>query len=324
MLNWLLTLKPGKEGNLANLFCLGGYLMMLFMEKVAFSEAHATIHAVLDHSNSHNHHHHGNQEGEEHSEPVLTSTPTVEAMQQVPREGLLPPGIEAEPSIASEPSMPYSLYAQSTETEEAVSIPRESSLAMGVKASLSPRSALILLTAMSFHSFFEAMALGIASDTKASLLMATSIGLHQPAESMALLIAFLKTNMPNNAIIRWLGLFSLVAPIGLATGIFVSSVASPWVEASIIAITAGTFLYVGATEVVNEEFEETKGSEKYLKFASLLGGMVSILAISKISEGIGEGHSHHHHHHLSAKDAAYNSWSFFGTSSNPSSQNAST
>ena len=141
---------------------------------------------------------------------------------------------------------------------------------MGDKASLSPRSALILLTAMSFHSFFEAMALGIASDIKASLLMATSIGLHQPAESMALLIAFLKTNMPNNAIIRWLGLFSLVAPVGLATGIFVSSVASPWVEASIIAITAGTFLYVGATEVVNEEFEEANGSEKYLKFASLV------------------------------------------------------
>lgn len=149
---------------------------------------------------------------------------------------------------------------------------------------------------MSFHSFFEAMALGIASDVKSALLMATSIGLHQPAESMALLVAFLKTSMPNRNIIKCLGLFSMVAPVGVLTGVFISRVASPWLEAAIVAITAGTFLYVGATEVVNEEFEDSKGLDKWMKFTSFLGGVVSIFMITQLSEKIG-GHSHGGHSH---------------------------
>ena len=299
---------------------------MLFVEKVAFGEAHATMHAVLDHSHSHEHsNYHENHEGVRYGESAVPTTLTAaETLQHVSQEGLLPPRNEAEASIVPGTPITYPSHMQSAEKDAAVPISMESPpLEVRNRAPLSPRSALILLTAMSFHSFFEAMALGIASDTKASFLMATSIGLHQPAESMALLVAFLKTNMPNSSIMRWLGLFSLVAPIGLATGIFVSSVASPWLEASIVAITAGTFLYVGATEVVNEEFEEAKDLEKYLKFASLVAGMASILAISKVSEGIG-GHDHqHHHHHHAMKDTVHNSWSFFGSSSNPSSQNTS-
>ena len=326
----------GLDGSVANMFCLLGYLVMLFVEKVAFSEAHATIHAVLDDGHSHDHKDGSSYEGVEHALPseAPNQTPAIaEAMQQVAKEDLLPPHIETEVTVASPtPTSQYS-QVQATDIPSAAFVtPTESesrppSQGASNKTPLSSRSALVLLTAMSFHSFFEAMALGIASDTKSAILMATSIGLHQPAESMALLVAFLKTNMPNSSVMRWLGLFSIVAPIGMAAGIFVSSIASPWLEASIVAITAGTFLYVGATEVVNEEFEETHGTEKYLKFMSFVGGMASIYAISEVSEGIGGGHDHggtdtnhhHHHHHHTAQDTAASSWSFFGSSSKASS-----
>jgi solute carrier family 39 (zinc transporter), member 1/2/3 len=122
------------------------------------------------------------------------------------------------------------------------------------------------------------MALGISTDHSSSLLLAASIGLHQPAESMALLVAFLKTGMPQATVMKWLALFSLVGPLGVTLGIFISRVASPIVEAAIVAMTAGTFLYVGATEIVGEEFDNVEGSEKWAKFAAFLGGMSTIFA----------------------------------------------
>ena len=116
----------------------------------------------------------------------------------------------------------------------------------------SSKSAIVLLLAMSIHSLMETAALGLAPDAKSAALMAMSIGLHQPAESLALLVAFLKTGMPKTAIIRWLGLFSLVGPLGVSLGIMISKIATPFAEAVIVALTAGTFIFVGATEVLIE------------------------------------------------------------------------
>lgn len=116
-------------------------------------------------------------------------------------------------------------------------------------------SAMLLCLAMTFHSFFESAALGIATDISSAVMMATSIALHQPAESIALLVAFLKTDMSATNIIVWLTCFSLVGIVGAAAGIFVSSVANPYTEAVVLSVTAGTFIYVGATEVLcNKSF----------------------------------------------------------------------
>eukprot|EP00601_Ochromonadales_sp_CCMP2298_P016788 CAMPEP_0173221364 /NCGR_PEP_ID=MMETSP1142-20121109/2681_1 /TAXON_ID=483371 /ORGANISM="non described non described, Strain CCMP2298" /LENGTH=333 /DNA_ID=CAMNT_0014149389 /DNA_START=39 /DNA_END=1040 /DNA_ORIENTATION=+ len=115
------------------------------------------------------------------------------------------------------------------------------------------QSAVALCLAMSIHSFFEAAALGLAADRKSAFMMAACIGLHQPAESLALLVAFLKSGMSKSGIALWLSAFSGVAMVGVTAGLAVQSLADPGVEAIVMAITAGTFLYVGATEIANEE-----------------------------------------------------------------------
>jgi zinc transporter 1/2/3 len=46
-----------------------------------------------------------------------------------------------------------------------------------------------------------------------------------------------------------------------------------------LAIVAGTFVYVGATEVIPEEFEDP--SNKWKKFAALMSGIVSIFFITQ-------------------------------------------
>eukprot|EP00934_Nitzschia_sp_Nitz4_P008051 Nitzschia sp. Nitz4//scaffold43_size134323//57324//58655//NITZ4_003298-RA/size134323-processed-gene-0.47-mRNA-1//-1//CDS//3329551945//8041//frame0 len=143
----------------------------------------------------------------------------------------------------------------------------------------SGRSAVILLGALAVHSVLEMVALGLADSFKDSAILTLSIALHQPAESIALLVAFLKSGMPKEQIIRFLSVFSTMGPIGVALGMAVNEFAAPVVDSIMIAIVAGTFIYVGATEVIPEEWETSE--HKWKKFISLLSGIISILVVTQ-------------------------------------------
>mmetsp|Transcript_17453 Transcript_17453/g.37712 ORF Transcript_17453/g.37712 Transcript_17453/m.37712 type:complete len:496 (+) Transcript_17453:1-1488(+) len=141
------------------------------------------------------------------------------------------------------------------------------------------RSAVILLGALAVHSILEMTALGLADTFGDSALLSLSIALHQPAESIALLVAFLKSGMPKPDIVRFLSIFSCMGPIGVAIGMAVNTFASPVVDATMLALVAGTFVYVGATEVIPEEWENSE--HKWKKFFSLISGIVIIFAITQ-------------------------------------------
>lgn len=141
------------------------------------------------------------------------------------------------------------------------------------------RGAVILLGALAVHSILEMTALGLANTFGDSALLSLSIALHQPAESIALLVAFLKSGMPKPDIVKYLSIFSCMGPVGVAIGMAVNSFATPVVDATMLAIVAGTFVYVGATEVIPEEWEDPE--HKWKKFFSLIGGIVSIFAITQ-------------------------------------------
>eukprot|EP00639_Heterosigma_akashiwo_P007595 CAMPEP_0194563382 /NCGR_PEP_ID=MMETSP0292-20121207/3468_1 /TAXON_ID=39354 /ORGANISM="Heterosigma akashiwo, Strain CCMP2393" /LENGTH=71 /DNA_ID=CAMNT_0039412317 /DNA_START=59 /DNA_END=274 /DNA_ORIENTATION=+ len=70
-------------------------------------------------------------------------------------------------------------------------------------------------------------------------------------------------------------------------------VASKAVGAVMVALAAGTFIYVGATEVIAEEFEDSEN--KWKKFGSLMAGIVIIAAVTSYTEGFHD-HSHDHAH----------------------------
>lgn len=141
------------------------------------------------------------------------------------------------------------------------------------------RSAVILLAALAVHSILEMMALGLSDSFSDSAILTVSIALHQPAESIALLVAFLKSGMPKSQIVTFLSVFTAMGPIGVALGMAVNEFAAPIVDAVILAVVAGTFVYVGATEVIPEEFETSE--HKWKKFFALMGGITSIFAITQ-------------------------------------------
>ena len=123
------------------------------------------------------------------------------------------------------------------------------------------------------------MALGLANTFANSFLLFISIALHQPAESIALLIAFLKSDLPKRQIIQFLSVFSSLRLVGILLGIYIKQYASPLLDASMLAIAASTFVYVGATEIIPEEWED--GQHKWLKFASLISGIITIFRITQ-------------------------------------------
>lgn len=270
----------GADRNLAFKFALLGYLVVFFIEKMAF-DAHSIMHEVMDDSHSHSHDH-------AHSASTSSSSNIVAEFDSNSKSTTIPNAVTLDHSHGH--------------VEHFDTVADSSAGSSSSGGSLSPKSAIVLLAAMSVHSLFETMALGLANDWTSAVMMAASIGLHQPAESIALLVAFLKTSMPRPQVMRWLALFSMVGPLGVTAGVLISKIATPLMDAIIVALTAGTFLYVGATEVVNEEFENAKGAEKWKKFGALLCGMGMILAVTMATEGweggscAAHGHGHTHTH----------------------------
>ena len=76
-----------------------------------------------------------------------------------------------------------------------------------------------------------------------------------------------------------------MGPIGVALGIAVNEFAAPIVDAAMLAVVAGTFVYVGATEVIPEEWEESE--HKWKKFGALMSGIVSIFFITQYTMTLG-------------------------------------
>ena len=78
--------------------------------------------------------------------------------------------------------------------------------------------------------------------------------------------------------------FSVMGPIGVCLGMAVKQVAPPIVDALMLATVAGTFIYVGATEVIPEEWEDQE--HKWVKFGALLFGITSIFIITQYTAGL--------------------------------------
>ena len=217
----------GSEINeaLPYMIVLGGYLLIFFVEKVAF-DAHEIMNEMEGGGGGHAH------EGDSRD-----------------------------------------TKSKATENGSVAASPQDSS------SGFTGRSAVILLGALAVHSILEMTALGLADTFGDSAMLSLAIALHQPAESIALLVAFLKSGMPKPQIVKFLSIFSAMGPIGVAIGMAVNSFASPVVDATMLAVVAGTFVYVGATEVIPEEWEDSE--HKWKKFFALISGIVSIFAITQ-------------------------------------------
>lgn len=176
-----------------------------------------------------------------------------------------------------------------------------------------------LLLAMVVHTALECMALGLMSDRRSFYLLLTAIASHKFISALALSSRFLKEGATFTQVTLTVGPFCLVAPLGVALGMTAGGV-DPWLTYMLSCAATGTFLYVGASEVIMEEFEGdircgrrdlSEAAARYIKFLVVMAavGMVSLQSMMHEHEHEGPGgeglhqhglaheHAHHGHHH---------------------------
>jgi zinc transporter ZupT len=152
-----------------------------------------------------------------------------------------------------------------------------------VKVSGSLLTPILLLISLSLHGFFEGMAMGFQGTLKDTLFLACAIIAHKWAEAFTLGISFTKAGTDKKTFLILIVIFSLFTPAGIFVGLIFPG--NELLEGIVLGLSAGTFIYVAASEVIVEEFAVSK--YKFLKFFSfLIGGIfVAILAVlEKISE----------------------------------------
>jgi len=134
----------------------------------------------------------------------------------------------------------------------------------------------ILMIALSVHSIFEGLALGLAADWASVLNMVIAIIIHKGAASSSLGISLVKT-FPNDFRLcrQLITIFALATPLGVGVGMAVANAGDIY---SIIfsSIAAGSFLYIACSEVVVEEFS-IPGNRYWKLLAFLFGATIITL-----------------------------------------------
>jgi zinc transporter 1/2/3 len=137
-----------------------------------------------------------------------------------------------------------------------------------------------LLLALSIHAFFEGIALGLLNTNREIFYMVLAIAFHKWVESLSIGINLSKSKIEKDILLTLLVIFSLTTPMGILIGILLNSIGSI-VEAIFISFSAGTFLYISASEVIVEEFALSRN--KISKFLGFILGF-SLIALITLFE----------------------------------------
>ena len=132
----------------------------------------------------------------------------------------------------------------------------------------------ILILALSMHSIFEGLALGLITDIDRLVQIAAAVVIHKSIIGFSLSVNLVQHEMETKTVVKSAILFSLMGPIGIGIGMAVlrnsteqsSSLASGILQ----GIANGTFLFVTFFEIFQRELAE-RGS-RLLKVLSMIVG----------------------------------------------------
>ena len=105
----------------------------------------------------------------------------------------------------------------------------------------------IIFAALSVHSLFEGLALGLATSP---LTLFVAILLHKGLESLALACEFVDASFSPRKAWVVISAFACITPVGIAVGLLVGESVSEVVSGVLTGLSAGTFLYVGVVEML--------------------------------------------------------------------------
>lgn len=117
-------------------------------------------------------------------------------------------------------------------------------------------NSLVILVAISLHAILAGVSLGIQSERTKVIAVAVAICSHKAPAAFSIGSKFMRNGMAVSQVLALVFIFALVTPVGIGIGIGVGS-SSPLAALILEGLAAGTFIYVGATEISTDEFETT-------------------------------------------------------------------
>lgn len=133
------------------------------------------------------------------------------------------------------------------------------------------------MIALSVHSLFEGLAVGIEPQLHEVWSLIIAIAMHKGAAAISLGISLQKNFPTNFRMVFSLALFfALASPIGIIFGIILQST-SPMVNVIFSSLAAGTFIYIACSEVVVEEF--SLPGDRFKKYFLFILGALIITAL---------------------------------------------
>jgi len=129
------------------------------------------------------------------------------------------------------------------------------------------------MIALSVHSFFEGLAVGLALKSRTFYNLSIAILLHKGAAALSLGTSLEKTFGENyNLIYKLLSIFVFSSPVGVALGIVISELDEIF-EIIFASIAGGSFIYIACSEVIIDEFSNK--DDRYIKlFAYIVGALI--------------------------------------------------
>ncbi|XP_072173259.1 zinc transporter ZIP3-like [Diadema setosum] len=142
---------------------------------------------------------------------------------------------------------------------------------------------LILLLALSVHSVFEGMALGLQEDIKQIVYLLVAMVAHESLAAFALGASLLKSKTRLCAFVTFSVIFSSMIPVGTAIGVGIQatpSFATDVCSAIMQALAAGIFIYVTFFEILSHEFEN--GNHRGLKLTCAIAGFTALALLEVV------------------------------------------
>lgn len=140
---------------------------------------------------------------------------------------------------------------------------------------------LLLLCALSLHSIFEGLAVGLQKNNQGVIGLFAALVLHKGILSFSLGLSLVQSKLSRRTTILSILFFSMTSPIGVGIGIGVTdlgdSFTSSLIQGLLQGVACGTFLYVTFFEIMPHEFNSQ--DQRLLKLIFLLVGFGTVTGV---------------------------------------------
>lgn len=140
---------------------------------------------------------------------------------------------------------------------------------------------LVLLLALSLHSLFEGLAIGLQADISGLIQILVAVVLHKMVIAFSLGLNLVQTELSLASIVKSNFLFSITSPLGMCIAValqeFGHSINSSIMNGVLQGLACGTFVYVTFFEVLPHELRNSEN--RSLKLLALLLGFSVVCCV---------------------------------------------